>query len=62
MRHKLAGYKLKRNLGSRAALLKGLVTSVIEHERVVTTVPKAKDRWAAITMPQPTASPCSHWP
>ena len=42
MRHKLAGYKLKRNLGSRAALLKGLVTSVIEHERVVTTVPKAK--------------------
>jgi len=42
MRHKLVGYKLKRNLGSRAALLKGLVTSVIEHERVVTTVPKAK--------------------
>jgi large subunit ribosomal protein L17 len=42
MRHKVAGYKLKRNLGSRKALFKGLVTSVIEHERVITTVPKAK--------------------
>ncbi len=42
MRHKRSGYKLKRDAGSRKALLKGLVTSVIEHERVVTTVPKAK--------------------
>jgi large subunit ribosomal protein L17 len=42
MRHKVAGYKLKRNLGSRKALFKGLVTSVIEHERIITTVPKAK--------------------
>jgi len=42
MRHKRAGYKLKRNIASRKALFKGLVTSVIEHERVVTTVPKAK--------------------
>src|ERR1700688_4642902 len=42
MRHKRAGYKLKRDGGSRQALLKGLVTSVIEHERIVTTVPKAK--------------------
>ena len=42
MRHKVAGYKLKRNIGSRKALFKGLVTSVIEHERVITTVPKAK--------------------
>lgn len=42
MRHKVAGYKLKRNIGSRKALFKGLVTSVIEHERIVTTVPKAK--------------------
>ena len=42
MRHKVAGYKLKRNVASRKALFKGLVTSVIEHERVVTTVPKAK--------------------
>src|SRR6476661_7811074 len=42
MKHKVSGYKLKRDAGSRKALLKGLVTSVIEHERVITTVPKAK--------------------
>ena len=42
MRHNRSGYKLKRDVGARKALLKGLVTSVIEHERVVTTVPKAK--------------------
>ena len=42
MRHKQAGYKLKRNVGARKALFKGLVTSIIEHERIVTTVPKAK--------------------
>jgi large subunit ribosomal protein L17 len=42
MRHKVNGYKLKRNLGSRKALLRGLVTSVIEEERIITTVPKAK--------------------
>src|ERR1700752_1996742 len=42
MRHTVSGYKLKRNIGARKALFKGLVTSVIEHERIVTTVPKAK--------------------
>jgi large subunit ribosomal protein L17 len=42
MRHNISGAKLKRNLSSRKALFKGLVTSIIEHERVVTTVPKAK--------------------
>ena len=42
MRHKRSGFKLKRDAGSRKALFKGLVTSVIEHERVVTTVTKAK--------------------
>lgn len=42
MRHKVAGYKLKRNLASRHALFKGLVTNVIEQERIVTTVSKAK--------------------
>jgi large subunit ribosomal protein L17 len=29
-------------VGARKALLKGLVTSIIEQERVITTVPKAK--------------------
>src|SRR5580704_14147462 len=42
MRHKRSGFKLKRDVGSRNSLLKGLVTSVIEHERIITTVPKAK--------------------
>jgi large subunit ribosomal protein L17 len=42
MKHNVSGYKLKRNVGARKALLKGLVTSVIEQERIVTTVPKAK--------------------
>jgi large subunit ribosomal protein L17 len=42
MRHNRGGYKLKRDVGARKTLLKGLVTSVIEQERVVTTVPKAK--------------------
>ena len=42
MRHKRAGFKLKRDMGARKALLRGLTTSVIEAERVITTVPKAK--------------------
>ena len=42
MRHKVGGFKLKRPLDSRNALLRNLATSVIEHERVITTVPKAK--------------------
>jgi large subunit ribosomal protein L17 len=42
MRHKVAGYKLKRPVDSRNALLRNLTTSVIECERVITTVPKAK--------------------
>jgi large subunit ribosomal protein L17 len=42
MRHRVAGFKLKRPVDARNALLRNLVTSVIERERVVTTVPKAK--------------------
>ena len=42
MRHRVAGFKLKRPMDARDALLRNLATSVIEHERVVTTVPKAK--------------------
>ena len=42
MRHKVAGFKLRRDSASRKALLRGLVTSVIEQERVITTVTKAK--------------------
>jgi len=42
MRHKVGGYKLQRDQGARRALLRNIVTSVIEQERVVTTVTKAK--------------------
>jgi large subunit ribosomal protein L17 len=42
MRHRKAGYKLGRAPEHRAALLRNLVTSVIEQERVITTVTKAK--------------------
>jgi large subunit ribosomal protein L17 len=42
MRHQKAGKKLKRDLSARRALLRGLVTNVIEEERITTTVPKAK--------------------
>jgi large subunit ribosomal protein L17 len=41
-RHKVAGFKLKRPVDSRNALLRNLVTSVILQERIVTTIPKAK--------------------
>ncbi|MCC7174945.1 MAG: 50S ribosomal protein L17 [Bryobacterales bacterium] len=42
MRHRKAGFKLKRDPAARKSLLRGLVTSVIEQERIITTVPKAK--------------------
>ena len=42
MRHRKAGIKLKRDIGARRALLRGLVTNVIQEERITTTVPKAK--------------------
>jgi large subunit ribosomal protein L17 len=42
VRHRVDGYKLGRTLAARKMLLRNLVTSVIEQERVITTVPKAK--------------------
>ncbi len=42
MRHRFGNAKLKRDVGSRNSLFKNLTTSVIETERVITTVPKAK--------------------
>jgi large subunit ribosomal protein L17 len=42
MRHRVGGYKLKRDIGARRALLRNLVTSVIDNERIITTVAKAK--------------------
>ena len=42
MGHRKAGVKLKRDISARRALLRGLVTNVIDEERITTTVPKAK--------------------
>jgi large subunit ribosomal protein L17 len=42
MRHNIAGKSLGRNTAHRAALRKNFTVSVIKHERVTTTLPKAK--------------------
>ncbi len=43
MEHKIGNRKLQRTTAHRLAMLKNMVTSLIEHERIVTTVPKAKE-------------------
>lgn len=42
MRHRKGGFKLGRNTSHRRALLRNLVTSIILHDRVETTLTKAK--------------------
>ena len=42
MRHRIAGRKLGRTTSHRKAMLRNLVTSLLEHERVKTTDSKAK--------------------
>ena len=43
MYHRIAGRKLGRKGDHKAALMKNLVTSLIVHERIETTVAKAKE-------------------
>lgn len=43
MRHLKSGRQLSRNTSHRKALLRNMVTSLIEHGRIETTVPKAKE-------------------
>jgi large subunit ribosomal protein L17 len=43
MRHRVAGRKLGRNQGQRQALFLNLAVSLIEHEQIKTTLPKAKE-------------------
>ena len=43
MRHRKAGRNLGRTSSHRTAMLRNMVTSVLEMERIVTTVPKAKE-------------------
>jgi len=43
MRHRKAGRKLGRNASHRDAMFRNMVTSLLDQERIVTTVPKAKE-------------------
>lgn len=42
MRHKVAGRNFNRTANQRKALLRGLVASLFEHQRIETTLAKAK--------------------
>lgn len=43
MYHGMSGRKLNRTSGERKALFKGLAASLLKHEQIQTTLPKAKD-------------------
>ena len=43
MRHSKMGRRLGRTTSHREAMMRNIVTSLLEHERIVTTVPKAKE-------------------
>ena len=43
MRHRVDGRSFGRTTNQRKALLRGLVASLFEHERIETTIPKAKE-------------------
>ena len=42
MRHRVAGRKLGRTTSHRIAMTRNMASSLIEHERIITTLPKAK--------------------
>ena len=43
MRHNLKGRKLNRTSSHRKAMFSNMAASLIKHEQIVTTLPKAKD-------------------
>src|SRR5207237_3401180 len=43
MRHRKAGRHLNRNAAHRRSLFRNLARALITHERIVTTLPKAKE-------------------
>ncbi|WP_144754644.1 MULTISPECIES: 50S ribosomal protein L17 [Bartonella] len=43
MRHSKSGRKLNRTASHRKAMFANMATSLIEHEQIVTTLPKAKE-------------------
>jgi large subunit ribosomal protein L17 len=43
MEHRVAHRKLQRTTAHRLAMLRNMVTSLLDHEKITTTVPKAKE-------------------
>ncbi|MEA1933226.1 MAG: 50S ribosomal protein L17 [Thermodesulfobacteriota bacterium] len=43
MRHRKAGKRLGRTTSHRLAMVRNMVTALLDHERIVTTTPKAKE-------------------
>ena len=43
MRHRKSGRQLNRNSSHRQAMFRNMATSLIEHEIIKTTLPKAKE-------------------
>ena len=43
MRHRQSGRQLNRNSSHRKAMFKNMITSLVEHELIKTTLPKAKE-------------------
>jgi large subunit ribosomal protein L17 len=43
MRHKMGGRKLQRTSSHRRALLRNMAASLIKHEQITTTTPKARE-------------------
>ena len=43
MRHRNSGRQLNRNSSHRSAMFRNMTVSLIEHELIRTTVPKAKE-------------------
>ncbi|MBI4792847.1 MAG: 50S ribosomal protein L17 [Deltaproteobacteria bacterium] len=43
MKHRNTGRRLGRTTPHRKAMVRNMVTSLLEHERIVTTTPKAKE-------------------
>lgn len=42
MRHLVAGKKLNRNTPHRISLMRNMAISLVQHEQIITTLPKAK--------------------
>ena len=43
MKHRIAGRRLDRTTEHRTAMFRNMVTSLLRHEKIVTTTPKAKE-------------------